>query len=54
MYTVKELIETLKECPEDYEVQVIKGSAGYRISHTYEIKMVGVNINEKTVDLFID
>ena len=54
MYTVKELIETLKECPEDYAVQVVKGSAGYRISHTYEIKMVGVDINEKTVDLFID
>ena len=54
MYTVKELIEALKECPEDLKVQVIKGSAGYRISHTYEIKMVGVNVNEKTVDLFID
>lgn len=54
MYTVKELIETLKECPEDYEVQVIKGSTGYGISHTYEIKTVGIDFNKKTVDLFID
>lgn len=23
MYTVKELIEALKECPEDYKVQIV-------------------------------
>jgi hypothetical protein len=54
MYTIKELIETLKQCPEDSEVEIIKGSCGYRISHTYEIKTVGINNNEKSVDLFID
>ena len=54
MYTVKELIEMLKECPEDYKVQVIKGSAAYSISHTYEIKTAGIDFTQKTVDLFID
>lgn len=54
MYTVKELLETLKQCPEDYIVQIMKDSAGFSISHTYEIKTVGINFNEKTVDLFID
>jgi hypothetical protein len=54
MYTVKELIEALQQCPQDYEVNIIKGSCGYRISHTYEVKTVGIDNNEKSVDLFID
>ena len=54
MYTVKELIETLKECPEDYEVQVIRNYGGYAISSTHKIDTVGIDMNKKTVDLFAD
>lgn len=54
MYTVKELIEALKQCPDDYVIQVIKDSSGYGISHTYEIKTLGIDFKEGTVDLFID
>lgn len=45
MYTVAELIETLKQCPQDYEVM---------ISEFESIEEVGVNHIEKTVDLFTD
>lgn len=43
MYTVKELIETLKQCPEDYEV---------RIYGLDSIETVGINHVEESVDLF--
>lgn len=45
MYTVKELIEALKECPEDYKVLLVTDKP-------YEIGMLGVNLELKTVDLF--
>ena len=46
MYTVKELIETLKQCPEDYEVLF---NDGYTV---HSIEQVGIDNNEQTVDLF--
>jgi predicted secreted protein len=43
MYTVKELIEALQHCPEDYKVFIdICG----------EIEYVGIDDEEKTVNLF--
>jgi predicted secreted protein len=43
MYTVKELIEALQQCPEDYEVLIdICG----------EIESVGIDDEAKTVNLF--
>lgn len=46
MYTVAELIETLKQCPQDYEVYI-------RTETTiYSLETVGIDNNEKTVDLF--
>ena len=45
MYTVKELIEALKECPEDFKVLLVADKP-------YEIGMLGVNLELKTVDLF--
>ena len=48
MYTVKELIETLKQCPEDYEV-LIHGTGEF-----LGIETVGIDNEEKTVDLFTE
>ena len=46
MYTVKELIETLKQCPDDYEVTLnVPGMC-------LGIDSVGIDHEEKTVDLF--
>lgn len=47
MYTVKELIEVLKQCPEDYEVKFTNNRGIF-----YTIDVVGINHNEETVDLF--
>lgn len=46
MYTVKELIETLKQCPQDYPVYINLGI------EVYDIETVGIDPNEKTVDIF--
>lgn len=46
MYTVAELIETLKQCPQDYEV--IVGAE----STIFYIYSVGIDHDEKTVDLY--
>ena len=46
MYTVKDLIEVLKECPEDFHVMV-RTENGFQFLVT-----VGVDPKEKTVDLF--
>ena len=46
MYTVAELIETLKQCPQDYEVKIRVDYEGY------EINSVGIDHDEHTVDLF--
>ena len=43
MYTVKELIEALQQCPEDYEV---------RIDGLDSIETVGIAHAEESVDLF--
>ena len=48
MYTVEELIETLKKCPMDYEVFIrtpsIEGG----------IETIGIDPEDKVVDLFVD
>ena len=46
MFTVAELIETLKQCPQDYEVRM---RADWE---SYEINSVGIDNDEHTVDLF--
>lgn len=46
MYTVKELIEALKQCPEDFNVMVHTDN-GFRFVVT-----VGIDQKEETVDLF--
>ena len=43
MYTVKELIEALKQCPAEYEV---------RIEIFYQLDSVGIDHEEKAVSLF--
>ena len=49
MYTVKELIEALQQCPEDYEVLI-----NY-MEHIYSpIVEVGIDHEEQTVDLFTE
>lgn len=47
MYTVKELIEALKQCPEDYEVEI-------STPHTMPLSIdcVGIDHDTCTVDLF--
>lgn len=45
MYTVAELIETLKQCPQDYLVMV---------SELESIEEIGINHESKTVDIFTD
>ena len=46
MYTVKELIEILSQCPQDYGVQV------YSANLIGSINTVGIDHNEQIVDLF--
>lgn len=46
MYTVKELIEALKQCPEEYPV-MIKTDNGFEF-----VVSLGIDLNQKTVDLF--
>ena len=46
MYTVKDLIEALQQCPEDYEVKLFVGN------DAFEIDELGINHGFKTVDLF--
>ena len=48
MYTVKELIETLKQCPQDYEVLINS------VTFVTGIETVGIDNNEQTVDLFAE
>ena len=49
MYTVKELIETLKECPEDYKVRIIDTEGFHQ-----DINTIGIDFKNETIDLFID
>lgn len=46
MYTVKELIEALQQCPEDYIVYI------HTTDETSDIESVGIDPAEETVDLF--
>ena len=46
MYTVKELIEALKQCPEDYDVTTIAND------NLFSIDEIGINHGLKTVALF--
>lgn len=48
MYSVKELIEALLKCPEDYEVVINTPEGGFGI------EAVGIDHEDKTVDLFAD
>lgn len=48
MYTVKELIEFLQQCPHDYPVLLTADGV------TYDIEVVGIDPNEGTVDLFAE
>ena len=48
MYTVKELIEALQQCPEDYEV-LVDGQV-----EVYRIAQIGLDHDEKVVDLFAE
>jgi hypothetical protein len=48
MFTVKELIEALQQCPEDYIVWVSTNHI------TSELEAVGIDNEEKAVDLFGD
>jgi hypothetical protein len=48
MYTVKELIEALKQCPEDYEV--VMNITSYALSASIDV--VGIDHKDKVVDLF--
>jgi hypothetical protein len=46
VYTVKELIEALQQCPSDYPV-MIKAEDGYHF-----LAQLAIDPDEKTVDLF--
>lgn len=46
MYTVKELIEALQQCPEDYQVNI------YAPNGRVTIESLGIDIDNKSVDLF--
>jgi hypothetical protein len=46
VYTVKELIEALQQCPPDYPV-MIKAEDGFRY-----LVQLGIDPDVKTVDLF--
>ena len=46
MYTVAELIETLKQCPQDYEVNI------FVEYENYGLESVGIDHDNKKVDLF--
>jgi hypothetical protein len=48
MYTVAELIETLKQCPQDYKVSVFSLYEGTG----FIVEQLGIDHDEKTVTLF--
>lgn len=48
MYTVKELIEALQQCPEDYIVYL------HDRYTTYNIGAVGIDTVEEAFDIFVD
>ena len=48
MYTVAELIETLKQCPQDFPVFI------HTNCEIFGIETVGIDNKEETVDLFAE
>ncbi len=48
MYTVAELIETLKQCPQDYKASIFSLYEGFG----FDIEQVGINHEEETVTFF--
>lgn len=46
MYTVKELIEVLQKCPQDFEVLIRTET------EMSPVETIGIDHNENTVDLF--
>lgn len=50
MDTVNELIEILKQCPQDYPIFVRNNLTG----EVFRIYTVGIDPNEKTVDIFLE
>jgi hypothetical protein len=48
MYTVKELIDALRQCPEDYQVKI------YTASKVCDIDTVGIDLIKGSVDLFAE
>lgn len=48
MYTVAELIETMKQCPQDYQV-IMNFTAA---AECWTIEAVGIDHDDKVVDLF--
>lgn len=48
MYTIAELIETLKQCPQDYKASFFSKYEGIG----YDVEKVGINHEEKTVTFF--
>ena len=49
MYTVKELIEALQKCPEDYNVMIYT-----KPGEGPQIKSIGIDPTAKVVDLFTE
>lgn len=49
MYTVKELIEALQECPLEYKVVAVNSE----LLNLESFESVGINNDRKTVDLFL-
>lgn len=49
MYTVKELIETLKQCPEDYPIDI-----WINHDHTAQIEAIAINTEYKYVGIFLE
>ena len=52
MYTVAELIKTLQQCPQDYEVVMNIFSVTNYVTDEYSIETAESNHDTKTVDLF--
>lgn len=48
MYTVKELIDALSKCPEDYVIQVCADCTVFRLD------AIGIDNVDHTVDLFAE
>lgn len=46
MYTVKELIDALRQCPEDYPVKI------YTTDGRYDLDTLGIDLVQGSVDLF--